>query len=341
VIDPVALTRSLVDIDSTTGREGDCGRWLAAYLRELGYQVTEQPVSPDRFNVYAVPRTGESSETPVPLIAFSTHFDCVPPFFASREERGLVFGRGACDAKGIIAAQIAAAEQLREAGESRFALLYVVGEERGSDGAAVANEQAPPALRFLVNGEPTDNRLGAATRGMLRVRLRAHGRAAHSSFPELGDSAIDKLLDALMVIRGLSLPDDPLLGRTHYTVGLIEGGVAPNVISPSASAELMFRIVGDGAPVMEALKVVDGVVDVENILEIAAVKLHTVDGFETAIFPYTTDVPVLTAWGRPLLLGPGSIHVAHTADEHLAIDELRHAVELYEALGRRLINAGP
>jgi acetylornithine deacetylase len=330
VIDAVALTRSLVDIDSTTGREGGCGRWLAAFLRDRGYEVTEQPVSPDRFNVYA--RLSAD-----PVIAFSTHFDCVPPFFPSREERGLIFGRGACDAKGIIAAQIAAAEQLRASGESRFALLYVVGEERGSDGAKVANDQVPPGLRFLINGEPTDNRLGAATRGMLRVRLQARGRAAHSSFPELGDSAIDKLLDALMVIRGLPMPEDPLLGRTHYTVGLIEGGVAPNVISPSASAELMFRTVSDGEPVMEALKIVDGLVEVENILDIPAVRLHVVDGFETAVFPYTTDVPVLTAWGKPLLLGPGSIHVAHTAEEHLVVDELRHAIELYEALGRRLI----
>lgn len=331
MIDPVWLTRSLVDIDSTTGREGDCGRWLAAYLRELGYQVTEQPVSPDRFNVYA--RLDDD-----PRVAFSTHFDCVPPFFPSREERGLIFGRGSCDAKGIIAAQVDAAERLRASGESRFALLYVVGEERGSDGAEVANRQAPPSLRFLINGEPTDNRLGSATRGMLRVKLQAKGRAAHSSFPELGDSAIDKLLDALMVIRGLGMPEDPLLGRTHYNVGLIEGGVAPNVISPHASAELMFRTVTDGVAVMEALRVVESLVDIENILDIPAVRLHTVDGFETAVFPYTTDVPVLRAWGQPLLLGPGSIHVAHTADEHLAIDELRHAVELYESLARRLIN---
>jgi acetylornithine deacetylase len=219
-IDPVALTRSLVDIDSTTGREAEAGRWLAEFLRGRGYHVTEQPVTNGRINVLA------QLDAP-PAVAFSTHFDCVPPFFPSREERGLVFGRGACDAKGIVAAQIAAAERLRAAGERRFALLFVVGEERGSDGAKQANEIAPPGVRFLINGEPTDNRLGAATRGIVRVRLRASGRAAHSSFPELGESAIDKLLDALMVVRGLEWPDDPVLGRTHYTVGLIEGGVAP------------------------------------------------------------------------------------------------------------------
>jgi acetylornithine deacetylase len=272
-------------------------------------------------------------------VVFSTHIDCVPPFFPSRVERGLLFGRGACDAKGIIAAQVAAAERLRAAGETRFALLFVAGEERGSDGAAVANAQAPPGVRFLINGEPTDNRLGAATRGMYRLRLNAKGRAAHSSFPELGESAIDKLLDALMVIRGLELPDDPLLGRTHYNVGLIEGGVAPNVISPHASAELMFRIVGDGAPIRAALRVVESLVAVEHILEIPAVRLHTVPGFETAVFPYTTDVPVLTNWGTPLLIGPGSIHVAHTDEEHLSIEELHQAVELYASLAHSLLQA--
>ena len=329
-VDPVLLTRSLVDIDSTTGREAAAGEWLAAFLRSRGYQVTEQPVSNGRFNVLAT--LGES-----PRVVLSTHVDCVPPFFPSREERGLIFGRGSCDAKGILAAQVAAAERVRASGESRFALLFVVGEERGSDGARVANEQAPAGVRFLINGEPTENRLGSATRGIFRARLRALGRAAHSSFPELGESAIDKLLDALMVIRGLQLPDDPLLGRTHYTVGLIDGGVAPNVVSPHASAELLFRTVSDGEPIRRALKVVDGLVTVESIVDVPAVRLHTVHGFETAIFPYTTDVPLLTEWGTPLLIGPGSIHVAHTADEHLAIDELQHAVDLYESLALRLI----
>ena len=329
-VDAVRLTRSLVDIDSTTGREGEAGEWLAAFLRERGYRVEQQPVTSGRFNVFAHLDAD-------PHVVFSTHYDCVPPFFPSRIEGGLIFGRGACDAKGILAAQVAAAERLRASGESRFALLYVVGEERGSDGATVANPRAPASVRFLVNGEPTDNRLGAATRGILRVRLRAAGRAAHSSFPELGESAIDKLLDALMVVRGVSLPEDPLLGRTHYTVGLIEGGVAPNVVSPSASAELTFRIVGEGSKVMEALRVVEGLVELEPILEVPAVRMHAVDGFETAVFPYTTDVPLLTSWGTPLLVGPGSIHVAHTAEEHLATDELQHAVELYESLGRRLI----
>jgi acetylornithine deacetylase len=329
-VDPVSLARCLIDIDSTTGQEGEASTWLARFLADHGYRVREQPVSDGRFNIYA-PDTSE------PIVVLSTHIDCVPPFFPSREERGLLFGRGACDAKGIVAAQVAAAIRLRAAGERRVALLFVVGEERGSDGARVANGYAPATVRYLVNGEPTDNRLGAATRGALRLRLRAQGRAAHSAFPELGESAIDKLLDALMIIRGLRLPDDPLLGRTHYNIGLIEGGVAPNVISPHASAELMFRTVGDVGPLREALRVVESVVSMEEVLDIPAVRLQTVDGFETAVFQYTTDVPLLGRWGQPLLVGPGSIHVAHTDEEHVSIDELHAAVDLYENLVKRLL----
>jgi len=287
-------------------------------------------VADGRFNVFA------RLQTP-PRVVFSTHFDCVPPFFPSRQSNGLVFGRGSCDAKGILAAQVAAAERLRAEGESRIGLLFVVGEERGSDGARVANEHAPEGVEYLINGEPTDNRLGLSTRGVLRVRLRAVGRAAHSSFPELGESAIDKLLDALMVVRGLSLPEDPLLGRTHYSVGVIEGGVAPNVISPHASAELLFRTVGEGRPVRDSLRVVEGLVAVEEVLDMPAVKMHVVPGFETAVFPYTTDIPFLARWGTPLLLGPGSIHVAHTDDEHVEVDELNEAVDRYAALAAHLL----
>jgi acetylornithine deacetylase len=320
-----------VDIDSTTGREGECMEWMAALLGDAGYGVVEQVVDGPRRNIYA--GFGKAD------VVLSTHLDCVPPFFPSHLDGGALFGRGSCDAKGIAACQIAAAEMLRREGITNIGLLFVVGEERGSDGAKTAQAIAPGS-KFLVNGEPTDNRLGIATRGMLRVRLVATGRAAHSSFPELGESAIDKLLDALMVVRGLELPDDPELGRTHYTVGLIDGGVAPNVVSPHASAELMFRIVGDGAPIYEALRVIEGLVALEHILEIPAVHMHRVSGFETAVFPYTTDVPVLTRWGRPLLIGPGSIHTAHTDHEHVSIDELRQAVSLYEALASRLLTTG-
>lgn len=329
-MDPVEIARALVDIDSTTGCEEAAGRWLSGFLRSHGYIVTDQPVSAGRFNVFA-------HLAAPPRVVFSTHFDCVPPFFPSRQEDGVLFGRGSCDAKGILAAQVAAAERLRVAGETRIGLLFVVGEERGSDGARAANAIAPPGVEFLVNGEPTDNRLGAATRGVLRVRLRATGRAAHSSFPELGESAIDKLLDALLAVRQLALPDDPLLGRTHYSIGLIEGGVAPNVIAPHASAELLFRIVGDGRPIRDLLCAVENLVAVEDVLEMPAVRLHTVPGFDTAVFPYTTDIPLLTRWGLPLLFGPGSVHVAHTDDEHVRVAELLDAVDRYAALATHLL----
>ena len=327
-VDVVALTRALVDIDSTTGREGDCGRFLADYLRSREWVVSEQRVDTSRFNVIAAMRE--------PALVFSTHFDCVPPFFPSRLSGDRLHGRGSCDAKGILAAQIAAAERLRRAGEQRVGLVFVVGEERGSDGALKANELATQS-RFLINGEPTDNRLGSATRGVLRLRLRASGRAAHSSFPELGDSAIDKLVDALIELRGIRLPKDPTLGDTHYTVGLISGGVAPNVVPPAAEAEVMFRTVGESRHVRHAVSVLEPRVTVEHVLEVPTVHLKTVAGFDTAVFPFTTDIPFLGAWGEPLLFGPGSIHMAHTADEFVSIAELNAAVGHYETLARALL----
>jgi acetylornithine deacetylase len=241
---------------------------------------------------------------------------------------GRLYGRGACDAKGILVAQLAAAERLRAQGRTDVALLFVVGEERGSDGAATANTEALPS-RFLVNGEPTDNRLGVATRGVLRLRLRASGRAAHSSYPELGVSAIEKLVDALVSLRLLDLPADDVLGATHYTVGVIQGGVAPNVVPAEASAEVLFRTVGEADAVREQLSGVKALVEVEDVLEIGPVRMHVIDGFETAVFPYTTDVPLLTNWGTPLLYGPGSIHVAHTDDEHVRVADLERAAADY------------
>ena len=328
-VDVIALARSLVDIDSTTGREGDAGRWLSAYLSSLGYDVVEQRVDETRFNVVAT--------AGMPSIVFSTHFDCVPPFFPSRVEGDRLYGRGSCDAKGILAAQVAAADRLRREGDTRVGLLFVVGEERGSDGARVAN-QAASGSRYLVNGEPTDNRLGRATRGVLRLKLRATGRAAHSSYPELGESAIDKLLDALIQLRGIRLPSDEVLGQTHYSVGLISGGVAPNVVSPSAEAEVMFRTVSDAADVRRAVAPLEHRVSIEHVLEVPPVRLTVVDGFESAVFPYTTDIPFLPAWGSPLLFGPGSIHTAHTTEEFLSIRELHQAVDHYVTIARDLLS---
>jgi acetylornithine deacetylase len=339
-VDIVSLTRSLVDIDSTTGREGECGRWLADYLRGRGWSVSEQRVDDTRCNVLAtaVARDSPLAHDPGRAITFSTHFDCVPTFFPSRVEGDKLFGRGSCDAKGILAAQVSAAEQLRRDGESRVGLVFVVGEERGSDGARVANEAASGS-RFLINGEPTDNRLGLATRGILRLRLRASGRAVHSSFPELGESAIDKLIDALIELRGIPMPSDPVLGQTHYTVGLISGGVAPNVVSAAAEAEVMFRTTSDAAEVRRAVTPLERLVSIEHVLEVPPVKMKVVPGFDTAVFPYTTDIPFLSGWGEPLLFGPGSIHVAHTADEWVSIAELHAAADHYVTIARALLSS--
>ncbi|HUR35380.1 MAG TPA: M20/M25/M40 family metallo-hydrolase [Vicinamibacterales bacterium] len=330
-VDLVGLTRSLVDIDSTTGREGAAADFLSAQLEDLGFTVAEQQVDAHRFNVFA-------TVAPEPQIVYSTHFDCVPPFFPSRVENGRIYGRGSCDAKGILAAQIAAADQLRRDGETRVGMLFMVGEERGSEGAKRANTAADAkSCRYIINGEPTDRRLGLATRGLLRVVLKATGRAAHSSYPELGESAIDKLIDVLMEVRRVEWPADPLLGRTHYTVGLISGGVAPNVVPPLAQAELTFRTVSEASRVLEILRRFESRVALESVFEVPTVKMASVSGFETAVFPYTTDIPFLRAWGQPLLFGPGSIHVAHTSDEYIEIGEQQEAVSDYVTLARELL----
>jgi acetylornithine deacetylase len=328
----IRLTRELIDIDSTTGREAEAGEFIARTLEGLGYDVVRQPVADGRFNVIAsVPGTA-------PTVVFSTHFDCVPPFFPSREEAGRLHGRGACDAKGTLVAQIAAAERLRASGEHRVGLVFVVGEERGSDGANAANTLANGS-KFLINGEPTDNRLGTATRGVYRARLRAAGRAAHSSQPELGVSAIDKLIDALIMLRSVKWPEDPVLGRSFYSVGLIKGGVAPNVISPEAEAELMFRTVGGHEELHRILdSTVGHLVTVEYILDVPPVRLKTVPGIDTAVFSFTTDIPFLDRWGTPILLGPGSVTLAHTADEYCEIAELQRAVDLYVDIARTLLS---
>jgi len=329
-LDLIALTRSLVDIDSTTGREADCGSWLAAYLRYLGWTVEEQEVGGGRSNVIA-------SLDP-PTVVFSTHFDCVPAFFPSRIEGGRLHGRGTCDAKGILAAQVHAAERLRAAGERRVGMLFVVGEERGSDGAKTANEHPlASGCRFLVNGEATFSKLGTAHRGVLRIRMIASGRAAHSSHPDRGESAIDKLIDALVDLRAQPLPEDPVMGKTYYTIGLISGGVAPNVIPAHAEAEAMFRTVGPLSELAPAIDALRARVEVETILEVPAVRLKTVDGFKTASFPFTTDIPFLDRWGEPLLFGPGSMLEAHTADEFIEIDELHRAVDSYVDIARKLL----
>lgn len=342
-IDPILFTKQLVDIDSTTYHEGACGEFLAGFLTQHGWQVEKQSVpQPDpaktpgggsgpRLNVYAT--RGDV----VPEVVLSTHMDTVPPFLGPcREDATHLYGRGVCDAKGIIAAQVAAAERLHESGVD-VGLLFVVGEERDSAGAKVANEN-PRGSKFLINGEPTDNRLALASKGCLRVELFAHGRAAHSAYPELGESAINKLLAALEAIQKLKLPVVEGIGDTTLNVGLIAGGRAPNVIADRAEAHLLVRLVGPAQEIRSAIEsCCAGLCDVEFSLELPFVQMRALAGFETMVAKFTTDIPSLTNWGEPFLLGPGSIHVAHTPDEKIAKKELLDAVDLYVALVRQLL----
>ena len=335
-LDPIDLTRRLVDIESLTYNEGAVGAYLDTLLRERGFAVERMEVSQPpqsrfsgpRFNLYA--SYGEQ-----PDVVLSTHMDTVPPFIPSREDDLFLYGRGACDAKGIIAAQWAAAERLREAGVAA-ALLFVVGEERDSAGAREANRH-PKGSRFLINGEPTDNRLALASKGSLRAEVRARGTMAHSAYPELGDSAVHKLVQALDRLLDLDLPYVEGVGPSTLNIGVIEGGRAPNVIADAASAQVLVRLVGPSEETRKAIEqAVAGLAEVEFTLEIPFIRMRQVEGLETMVAAFTTDIPALTHWGEPLLLGPGSIHVAHTPFEKIAKQELLEAVDLYFELAQRL-----
>jgi len=331
-MDAVTLTRQLVDIESITGNEAAVGNYLYGELCRIGYQTKKMPVEGDRFNVYAT-----AAKNPNPAVVFSTHMDTVPPFIGSSEDAGRIYGRGSCDAKGIIAAQIAAAERLRQQG-IYAGLLFVVGEERDSLGAKVANEHAPAGCRFLINGEPTENRIALASKGTLRVEVTAKGRMAHSAYPELGESAIDKLIAALGRLRAMPLPSDPEVGPCTLNIGLIEGGRAPNVIPDYAHADLLYRLVGPTDELRRQIVAAAGdQVQVTFPLELAFLRLRTVDGLPTMIAAFTTDIPRLTSWGEPLLIGPGSIHVAHTDGEYIEKQQLADAIDLYCRIAKKLI----
>jgi acetylornithine deacetylase len=331
-MDAIALARQLIDIESITGHEGAASEFLAQHLDKLGYAVEHMPVAEGRFNVVATP-----PRNPSPPLFFSTHIDTVPPFLPSREDDANIYGRGSCDAKGIIAAQVAAAEQLRAAG-TECGLLFVVGEERDSLGATVANQHARGS-KFLVNGEPTDNRLAIASKGALRVEVTAHGKMAHSAYPELGDSAIDKLLDALQALRSMDFPHNPDIGPSTMNIGIIEGGRATNVIPDFAKAQLLFRQVGPSSVLRDKiLAAVGDRVQVDFVLDIPYMRFRTLPGFQTMTASFTTDIPKLTNWGEPLLLGPGSIHVAHTEREFLSKKELTETIKLYVRIATELLN---
>lgn len=338
-IDPVAFTRQLVDIESTTYHEGAAGDFLEEFLSGRGWSVEKTPVPQPseskqqgpRWNIYAGPKAGQ------PDLVFSTHIDTVPPFIPSSEDEDYLYGRGCCDAKGIIATQLAAAEDLRDAGYA-VGLLFVAGEERDSAGAEVAN-RSPKGSKFLINGEPTDNRLALASKGALRVVLEAHGKMAHSAYPELGDSATNKLVEVLHRLLALELPTEEEVGPSTLNIGLINGGRAPNVIADHAEAQLLIRLVGDSSSTKEAIrKAAEGLVEVDFTLEIPFVRMRHVEGLPTMVAAFTTDIPKLTNWGEPLLLGPGSIHVAHTPHEKVAKKELHEAVDLYQKIARQLLS---
>ncbi|HEX8984662.1 MAG TPA: M20/M25/M40 family metallo-hydrolase [Bryobacteraceae bacterium] len=330
------LTRALVDIESITGNEHDVCVYLLDYLSELarrtGGSAERIDVEPRRFNILAT--WGE------PFVTLSTHTDVVPPFFPSREDADSIYGRGSCDAKGIIAAMIFAAEQLLAAGRRGFGLLFVVGEERNSAGAFAA-ARSPRGSRYLINGEPTENKLALGSKGALRYELTAHGRMAHSAYPELGESAIEKLLDALEKIRRIPLPEDPVLGRSTLNIGTISGGRAPNVIPDKAKAELFLRLVSDADPMRRAFsEAAAGRVEALEVLSVPAVRLNSLDDLPTTVVSFTTDIPAFAGtWGEPFLIGPGSIHVAHTLDEKIPKQQLTGAVGIYRTMVERLLAA--
>jgi len=326
------LTRQLIDIPSVTGDELAVGEFLARYLEQLGYRVERQEVAKDRFNVIA---TTEAT----PHFVFSTHMDTVPPFIESSEDEELIYGRGSCDAKGIIAAQIFAAQRLRDDGINHVGLLFTVDEELGSLGAQAANKHPLAAsCNFLINGEPTDNRLAIGTKGSVRVIITTEGRAAHSAYPEAGESAIEKLLDILQDIRGCEWPEDSFFGTTTCNIGVLNGGTRPNVIADKARAELQIRL---GIDIEHVKSVFEAVVGTRGQLEYSSahnpVRLFSVPGFDECVVRFTTDVPYLSEWGKPLLLGPGSILDAHTDHERISKRELEQAVDLYLQLSKQLI----
>jgi acetylornithine deacetylase len=331
------LTRALVDIDSTTNHEKNVGDYLYAHLSAMAARhdghIERIPAEPHRDNIFAF--WGE------PVVTLSTHMDTVPPFFGSREDNEFIWGRGSCDAKGIIAAMVAAAEKLLAAGSRNLGLLFVVGEERNSAGARAA-AATPRGSRFLINGEPTENHLALGSKGALRYEITARGKLAHSAYPELGHSAVHALLDVLQDIREIPLPHDAVLGRSTLNIGTIQGGRAPNVVADHAEAEIMFRTVGDPAKIRGAVSAaVAGRAEAREVFYTPAVQLAKVDGLPTAVVAFTTDIPSFEGtWGQPFLIGPGSIHVAHTAEERISKKELTEAVEIYARMAARLLATG-
>jgi acetylornithine deacetylase len=336
--DVVALAAEMLSIQSLSGQEHEIIEFVTRWLVKRGWNVSFQEVSPGRGNVWAT-RSAANGD-PSASVALSTHLDTVPPFLAPRLEEGRLYGRGAADAKGIAAAMMAAADRLVTSGENRVQLLFVVGEEKGSDGARAANN-LPATSSFLINGEPTESKLASGAKGSLRVFVRTRGKEAHAAYPQLGQSAIEPMLELLPKVKKLKLPSDSVLGEASVNIGVIRGGTEGNIVPGQAEAEVMFRIVSDVEPIKKLLEEwARGVAELEWGSHIPPQHFHTVEGFEIEPVAYTTDIPLLSRWGRPLLFGPGSIHVAHTSDEYVDVAELRASVDTYEKLVRTLLEQG-
>ena len=333
--DPIQLTTQLMSIESTSGREGAVIAWLDQYLLDRGWRTRRIPVTEGRDDLFATVHDA-------PVVTLSTHLDTVPPFIPPRRDNGRILGRGACDAKGIAAAMVAAAERLRDA-DLPVALLFVVGEEVTHDGAHAANEAfasglVPATSRVIINGEPTESTLALGTKGAIRVTVRTAGQAAHSAYPHLGHSATRDLVKLLAELDAVSFPTESLFGETTVNIGSLAGGVADNVVAPWAEARLMIRLV---TPADDVRRIIERWADGRASLEwgpmVPPVRLGVVDGFETSVAAFATDIPALTNWGTPFLFGPGSIHVAHRDDEFIAVDELMASVDAYERIARAVL----
>lgn len=334
------LTQELMRLcaeDSTSGREDALLPVLRDLLTELSAHVVEQPVATGRTNVLALWGT--------PKVLFSTHLDAVPPFVAPRVEGDRVWGRGACDAKGQILAQLEAVRSLREEGHEGFAWLGVVGEETDSLGASRARELISHfhACRVLINGEPTELKLGAGQRAILHLRLRCDGRAAHSSMPDLGRSAAWPMLDWLEELRELPLRIDDHLGPEVWNLGRLAIGEAPNVIPATATADVLARLLPDSNFEDQVRDSMPEDAEVEVRLSEPADRYPEIPGFPMSPLPFGSDAPALRdliSDRTVVLAGPGSIRVAHTLDEHLDLDDLEAGVDLNRRLALHFLGTG-
>jgi acetylornithine deacetylase len=327
-MDALELTKQLINIESISGNEAGVVNFLADYLDKLGFEVELQEAEANRPNIYA--KRGE------PKVVLSTHTDTVPPYVELREDDEHIYGRGACDTKGLMAAMLKASEKLLNENVTDFGVLLLVGEENGSIGAKVANTIAN-VCKYLINGEPTESKLALGSKGAMRAIVKAEGRAAHSAYPHMGESAINKLLDILADVREVKLPADDVLGATTVNIGLISGGVAANVIPPSAQAELMFRVVSNTAALKKILEeVVQNRAEIDYGFQCEPVFMEKLEGYETDVVSFTTDIPALTNWGKPLLFGPGSILDAHTSGEKIIKRDILAAIEIYTEMVKQL-----